>query len=71
MTVKKANLPAYDEPVILANGHMNPNWYGFFTDLQKRGVLDMPDVDNTTTPIANNQVLVWNSAAGKFKPGAN
>jgi hypothetical protein len=70
MTVKKAILPAHDVPLVGTGGRMNPDWYEFFTNLLKRGVLDMPDVDNSTA-ITNTQVLVWNSAASKFKPGAN
>lgn len=70
MTVKKAILPAIDEPIVLSGGLCNPNWYAFFTDLMKRGVLDMPDVDNST-PITNTQVLIYDGTAKKLKPGAN
>lgn len=70
MTVKKAILPGADVPLVIGGGLMNPTWYAFFSDLLRRGVLDMPDVDNST-PITNTQVLVWNSTASKFKPGAN
>jgi len=66
----KVVIPAQDEPIVLQGGVVNPIWYAFFTALVKRGVLDMPDVDNSTA-ITNTQVLVWNSTAKKFKPGAN
>jgi hypothetical protein len=60
--------PGQDVPIQLADGSMEPLWYAFLT--QKRNVLESDDVDNST-PITNTQVLVWNSAAKKFKPGAN
>ena len=41
-----------------------------FAFLFRRGVLDMPDVDNST-PITNGQVLVYNSTSKTLKPGAN
>jgi len=66
----KVVLPAQDEPLVLSGGVVNPIWYAFFTALVKRGVLDMPDVDNST-PITNGQVLVFNSTAKKLKPGSN
>jgi hypothetical protein len=66
----KVVLPAQDEPIVLSGGVVNPTWYLFFQNLVKRGVLDMPDVDNST-PITNTQVLVWNSTAKKLKPGSN
>jgi hypothetical protein len=72
--MKKPILPGANEPVVLSGGLINPVWYQYFstmTDyLVKRGVLDMPDVDNST-PIANTQVLIFNSTSGKLKPGAN
>jgi hypothetical protein len=56
---------------------MEPLWYAFFKDvagriasLESRGVLAMPDVDNST-PITNGQVLIFDGTSGKFKPGAN
>lgn len=45
-------------------------WFDFFGYLEARGVLDVFDVDNST-PIADTQVLVYDAASGKFKPGAN
>ena len=66
----KVVLPAQDEPIVLSGGVVNPTWYLFFQSLVKRGVLDMPDVDNSTA-ITNGQVLVWNSTAKKLKPGSN
>lgn len=65
----KIVVPAHNEPVSLPDGSMNPIWYQFFTNLARRGVLDLPDVDNST-PIANTQTIRWNAAAMKFKPGA-
>lgn len=66
----KIVLPAADEPLVLQGGLVNPNWYQFFHNLVSRGVLDMPDVDNSTA-ITNGQVLVYNGTAKKFKPGSN
>jgi hypothetical protein len=66
----KVVLPAHNEPITMPDGSMNPTWYAFFSSLLRRGVLDLPDVDNST-PITNAQVLVWDSTAAKFKPGAN
>jgi hypothetical protein len=45
-------------------------WDEYFTFLGRRGVLESPDVDNST-PITNGQVLVYDSTALKLKPGAN
>jgi hypothetical protein len=72
VSVKKAVLPGYDVPVVDAGGRMTPAWYEFFSNLLRRGVLDMPDVDNST-PISSGQVLEWSGTgtAGKFKPSAN
>lgn len=66
----KIVLPGYDVPLALQTGVINPVWYEFFNNLMKRGVLDMPDVDNST-PITNAQVLVYDSTAKKLKPGSN
>ena len=66
----KVVLTAQVEPIVLSGGVVNPTWYLFFQNLVKRGVLDMPDVDNST-PITNTQALVWNSTAKKLKPGSN
>ena len=80
----KIVLPGYDVPLVGAGGLLNPVWYECLqniattlnnlsdrtTDLEARGVLDMPDVDNST-PIADTQVLVWNSTDSVFKPGSN
>lgn len=66
----KIVLPGYDVPLVLQGGAINPVWYEFFNNLIKRGVLDMPDVDNTT-PITNGQVLVWNGTDSVFKAGSN
>jgi hypothetical protein len=66
----KVVLPAQDEPLVLSGGVVNPIWYAFFTAIVKRGVLDMPDVDNST-PITDTQVLVYDGTAKKLKPGSN
>lgn len=50
---------------------MSQAWFEYFSYLDARGVLDAPDVDNATTPITNNQVLVYNSTSKKLVPGAN
>ncbi len=58
-------------PVLQPDGKtVSDAWDEYFAFLGARGVLNMPDVDNST-PITNGQVLVYNSAAGKLKPGAN
>jgi hypothetical protein len=66
----KIVLPAQDEPLVLSGGGVNPIWYLFFQNLVKRGVLDMPDVDNST-PITDGEVLVYDGTAKKLKPGSN
>lgn len=66
----KVILPAHNEPITMADGSINPTWYAFFSNLLRRGVLDLPDVDNST-PITNGQVLVYDGSSGKLKPGAN
>ena len=69
----KVILPGQNEPLVLEGGLINPVWYEKLTVLAKivnGGLLGALDVDNST-PIANTQVLIWNSAAQKFKPGAN
>lgn len=66
----KVVLPAHNEPLVIDGGLINPIWYEFFNNLMKRGVLDMPDVNNST-PITNGQVLVFNGTTEKLTPGAN
>lgn len=64
--------PDRSTPVLQADGKtISDAWDDFFSYLMRRGVLDAPDVDNTTTPITNGQVLVYDSTAKKLKPGAN
>lgn len=60
--------PAQNVPIQLADGSMEPLWFAYLT--QKRKVLDADDVDNST-PIANGEVLIYNSATGKLEPGVN
>lgn len=63
--------PDRSTPVLQADGKtISDAWDEYFVFLGARGVLNMPDVDNST-PITNTQVLIYNAAAGKFKPGAN
>jgi hypothetical protein len=50
---------------------MSQAWFDYFSYLDARGVLDAPDVDNATSPIANGQALLYDSASKKLKPGAN
>lgn len=66
----KVVLPAHNEPLVIDGGLINPIWYEFFNNLMRRGVLDMPDVNNST-PITNGQVLVFNGTTRKLTPGAN
>lgn len=73
----KVVLPAHNEPLVIDGGLINPIWYERLGDLvkavaalEKRGVLDMPDVNNST-PITNGQVLVFNGMTKKLTPGAN
>jgi hypothetical protein len=66
----KIVLPGYDVPIVLQGGVVNPVWYEFFDNLVKRGVLLAPDVDSSA-PITNGQVLVYDAATKKMKPGAN
>lgn len=72
----KIILPAYDVPPIV-DGKWDATWYeklklltDLVNELDARGVLDMPDVDNST-PITNTQVLIYNSTSKKLTPGAN
>jgi hypothetical protein len=74
---KLTGFPGQDEPMVLSNGHINPNWYLWLKSvdasvraLRDGGVLGALDVDNST-PITNGQVLVWDNTAKKFKGGAN
>lgn len=63
--------PDRSTPVLQADGRtISDAWDDFFTYLMRRGVLDAPDVDNST-PITNGQVLIYNSTSKKLKPGAN
>ena len=58
-------------PLLEADGRtVSQAWDEFFAYLAARGVLDAPDVDNST-PITNAQVLVYDGTAKKLKPGAN
>jgi hypothetical protein len=66
----KLTPPAHTVPLQMSDGSMNPLWYAFFVKLGSRGLLDFPDVDNST-PVTNGEVLVWDDDVKKFKPGAN
>lgn len=65
--MKKFEAPGQNVPIQRPDGSIDPVWYEFLT---KRGVLDMPDVNNST-PITNGQVLVYNGTSRKLTPGAN
>ncbi|MBR0868929.1 hypothetical protein JQ633_01055 [Bradyrhizobium tropiciagri] len=66
--------PDKSTPLLEADGRtISQAWDEFFAYLFRRsqfGVLDMPDVDNST-PITSGQVLVYDGTAKKLKPGAN
>jgi hypothetical protein len=69
--MRKVPRPDKSTPVLEADGKtMSQAWFDFLGYLEARGVLDAPDVDNST-PITNTQVLVYDSTAKKLKPGAN
>lgn len=63
---RKVTIPAANEPVVLSNGTMNPNWYLFFKfieTLQPLSDIENPSftvpqitVGNTTTSITNRIV---------------
>ena len=60
------DIPAIDPKT----GKWTADWYDLLKGLERLGVLDMADVDNST-PITNTQVLVYDGTAKKLKPGAN
>lgn len=63
--------PDKSTPLLEADGRtVSLAWDEFFSFLARRGVLDTPDVDNST-PITNGQVLIYNSTSKKLTPGAN
>jgi hypothetical protein len=63
--------PDKSTPLVADDGRtVSQAWDEFFAYLARRGVLDAPDVDNST-PITNAQVLVYDGTAKKLKPGAN
>lgn len=69
--VQRIPKPDKSTPLLEADGKtISQAWFDYLGYLDRRGVLDLSDVDNST-PITNTQVLIFNSAAGKFKPGAN
>jgi len=61
-----ADVPAFDP----ATGKWNADWYDAISAIKRLGLADLADYDNTT-PATNGQVPVFNTASGKFKPGAN
>lgn len=64
------SLPPPDVPVIdPTTGLWTADYYDIMKGLERLGLLDLFDV-STTAP-ANLQVMIWNSASGKFIPGAN
>ncbi|MGX1418315.1 hypothetical protein [Bradyrhizobium elkanii] len=69
--MRKFPRPDKSTPLLEPDGRsINQAWFDFLGYLESRGVLDAPDVDNST-PITNGQVLVYDSTAKKLKPGAN
>lgn len=70
MTARKVTIPAANEPVIMSDGSMNPNWYLFFKfieTLQPLSDIENPaftvpaiTVGNTTTAVTNRSVSVDN-----------
>jgi len=69
--MRRVPRPDKSTPLLEDDGRsINQAWFDFFGYLEARGVLDAPDVDNST-PITNGQVLVYDSTAKKLKPGAN
>jgi len=69
--VQRIPKPDKSTPLLEPDGKtISQAWFDYIGYLDRKGVLDMPDVDNST-PITNTQVLIFNIAAGKFKPGAN
>ncbi|BBB99398.1 hypothetical protein [Bradyrhizobium elkanii] len=63
--------PDKSTPLLEADGRtISQAWDEYLAFLGARGVLDAPDVDNST-PITNGQVLVYDGTAKKLKPGAN
>jgi len=66
----RIRIPPIDVPAIdPATGRWNADYYDIIKGLERLGLLDLADV-STTAP-ANLQVMIWNSASGKFIPGAN
>jgi len=63
--IPPADIPAID----LTTGRFTIDWYDVIKGLEKLGLLDLADVTPGTP--ANLQVMIWNSATGKFAPGAN
>lgn len=69
--MRRVPRPDKSTPVLEADGRsMSQAWFDYFSYLDARGVLDAPDVDNST-PITNGQVLIYNSTTKKLTPGAN
>lgn len=67
----KIRIPPPDvAPIDPKTGLWTNDWYDVVKALERLGVLDLLDVDNSTPP-TNTQVLIWNSTTGKFTPGAN
>lgn len=63
--IPPSDIPAVDPQT----GLFTQDWYDTLKALERLGLLDLFDV-STTAP-ANLQVMIWNSASGKFIPGAN
>jgi hypothetical protein len=72
--VQRVPRPDKSTPLMESDGKtINQAWFDYLSYVDRQllvGVLGQPDVDNST-PIINTQVLIFNAASGKFKPGAN
>ena len=68
--MKRFPLPDKSTPLLEADGRtVNQAWFDFFKYLEQRGLSDLFDLKLTS--LANNEVLIWNSADSKWENGAN
>jgi hypothetical protein len=66
----RIQIPPIDvAPIDPQTGRWTADYYDIIKSLERLGLLDLADI-STTAP-ANGQVMIWNSASGKFIPGAN
>ena len=74
-------LPAYDVPLLMQDGTVNPIWYeklkvmetfiNLFGYIEFARPASPPAAPPTVASIANNQVLILDATQGRFKSGAN